>query len=186
MIPPDPAFLVVGHLRKAHGTRGELSVLPLTDHPERTFVPGARFPLAALEGGGAGGEVPDPEHPPLEVEEVRPFQDGYLVRFRGVNTRSRSELLRGRYLLRSLAEVEPPGRDEVFHHELPGMEVFLTDGTRVGVVEEVYDLDPTDLVEVRRDSGGTVLIPFTRPVVAEVDRAGRRLRIDPPEGLLEL
>ena len=36
----DPDFLVVGHLNKPHGTKGELFVWPLTDHPESIYAPG--------------------------------------------------------------------------------------------------------------------------------------------------
>ena len=32
---------------------------------------------------------------------------------------------------------------------------------------------------------GTVLVPFVEPIVRELDVAGRRIVIDPPEGLLE-
>jgi ribosomal 30S subunit maturation factor RimM len=55
----------------------------------------------------------------------------------------------------------------------------------VGTVQEVFGLEPTDLLEVRRGDG-TLLIPFTRQVVVDVDREAKVIRIDPPEGLLDL
>ena len=57
-------------------------------------------------------------------------------------------------------------------------------GASVGEVIEVYELRPADLLEVRTGKG-TVLIPFLEWVVREVDVAGGRIVIDPPEGLLE-
>ena len=30
------------------------------------------------------------------------------------------------------------------------------------------------------------MVPFGKPIVVRVDRAARRIEIDPPEGLLEL
>ena len=43
-----------------------------------------------------------------------------------------------------------------------------------------------DLIEVKPKQGGaTVLVPFTRETVPEVDVEGGRLTLDPPEGLLE-
>ena len=55
---------------------------------------------------------------------------------------------------------------------------------RVGEVIEVYELRPADLLEVRTDRG-TVLVPFVETMIRELDVAGGRLVIDPPEGLLE-
>lgn len=175
-----PEHLVVGHVRKPHGVGGELFVRPLTDHPERTFAPGVVLHLA-----GDQGQDPDPDLPPLEVEAVRPYREGVLVMFAGVEDRDQAALLRGRYLLRRLEEVEPVAEDELFYHELLGMRVEDREGAELGRVVEVYEARPADLLEVRRP-GETFLIPFTRAVLVEIDREGRRLVVDPPEGLLDL
>jgi 16S rRNA processing protein RimM len=42
-----------------------------------------------------------------------------------------------------------------------------------------------DLLEIAPSRGQTLLVPFTRAVVPEVDLAGGRVVIDPPEGLLD-
>lgn len=176
----DPAYLVVGHINKPHGTKGEVFVWPLTDHPEGVYAPGV-----VLRGADARGREPDPESPPLRIETVRPSRRGYLVRFGGVEDRNDAELLRGRYLLRALDELEPLADDEVFYHQLVGMKVETVDGREVGTVREVYELRPADMLEVRTATG-TVLIPFVGHVVVEVHRDEGRLVVDPPEGLLDL
>jgi 16S rRNA processing protein RimM len=180
MAPSEPPFLVVGHINKPHGTKGEVFVWPLTDHPEGVYAPGV-----VLHGADERGRDPDPEAPPLRIETVRPFRRGYLVRFAGTRDRNDAELLRDRYLLRSLEELEPLADDEVFYHQLLGMKVETVDGREVGTVREVYELRPADMLEVRTPTG-TVLIPFLRDVVVEIHRDEGRLVIDPPEGLLEL
>lgn len=185
MAQAEPAFLVVGQLSRVHGTRGEVLVWPLTDYPEVTFVPGARFRVAARRGGGRSGEQPDEGLPPLVMEQVRPFKDGFLVLFEGIASRTEAELLRERYILKAADEVEPLAEDEIFYHQLLGCQVLLEDGSRLGTVQEVYSLDPHDLIEVRRQEG-TLLVPFTREIVVQVDRDAREIRIAPPEGLLDL
>jgi len=177
---PDPLHLVVGHLSKAHGTKGELFVLPLTDHPEGTYVPGV-----VLSPGGVGVEGPDPDLPPLRIREVRPFRGGFLVAFHGIDDRNEAEPLRGYYLYRATAELEPLAEGEVFYHELLGMEVFTVAGERIGEVREVYDIRPADLLEVRGE-GKEHMIPFLEHIIVEVDRERRRIVVDPPEGLLDL
>ena len=176
----EPAFLVVGHVRKPHGTRGELLVDSLTDHPGDVFVSGVVLRL----GDGAGRE-PDADQPPLRIEGVRPFQNGWLVAFDGVEDRNAADRLRGRYLMVERSRLPELAEGELFYHQLLGMQVFTADGARVGEVSEVYERRPADLLEVRREQGGTVLLPFLAHWVRELDVEGRRLVIDPPEGLLD-
>jgi 16S rRNA processing protein RimM len=176
----DPRFLVVGHLNKPHGTKGELFVWPLTDHPERVFAPGL-----VLSTADEAGREPDPDAPPLRIVAVRPFRNGFLVSFAGVRDREGAELLRGRYLLTGIESVAPLEADELFYHELLGMEVVTKEGQLLGEIVEVYELRPADLLEVHGPAG-EVMIPFLSHIVVEIDKAGRRMVIDPPEGLLDL
>lgn len=176
----DPGFLVVGHLARAHGIHGELYVWPLTDHPEGTFTPGV-----VLRLGDRQAREPDPDLPPLRIATARPFRDGWLVAFGGVESRSEAEALRGRYLMRAMAEVAPLEEGEIFYHQLLGSEVYTVDGTFLGRVSEVYELAPSDLLEVRGE-GRMYMIPFRAEVVVEVDAEGGRVVVNPPDGLLDL
>jgi len=176
----DPPFLVVGHLNKPHGTKGELFAWPLTDHPDRVYAPGVR-----LFVGDEDATEPDAEHEPLRVVAARPFRSGYLVAFAGVHDREGAELLRGRYLLTERDSVPPLEEGELFYHQLLGMEVWTKDGTLLGEIVEVYELRPADLLEVHGPSG-EIMIPFLRNIVVEADPEARKMVIDPPEGLLDL
>ena len=178
---PDPEFLVVGHCTKPHGIKGEVVVQSLTDHPESSFAPG----VILYPGTGDSG-APDPDQSPLRVEESRPFKEGYLVRFGGVDTRDRAERVRGWDLLRSLADLEPPGDDELFYHELLGLEVVTEAGRSIGTVREVYELHPAELLEGRDEAGRPIMGPFVLDYIVEVDLEARRLVLDPPDGLLDL
>jgi 16S rRNA processing protein RimM len=175
-----PDHLVVGFVSKPHGIRGEVYVQPLTDHPEGIFAPGV-----VLFPGAEDGRSPDVDAPPLRVEAARPMKRGLLVRFGGMRTRNDAEELRGTYLLSPVEDLAPLGEGEVFYHDLLGLEVETVGGGRVGTVREVFEQSPSDLLEVRTPRG-TLLIPFVRAVVVEVDLDGGRLVVDPPDGLLEL
>ena len=176
----DPPFLVVGHINKPHGTKGEVFVWPLTDHPEGTYAPGV-----VLLGGDATGGAPDEARAPLRIEQVRPFRRGYLVMFAGASSREDAEALRDLYLLREREALEPLAEGEVFYHQLLGMRVETIDGEFVGEVREVYELRPADMLDVRTPGGG-VLIPFLKDVIVDVDAEAGRMVVDPPEGLLDL
>ena len=176
----DTRFLVVGHISRAHGMKGELLVSPLTDHPEGTYAPGVVLRLGEPES-----DQPDPDLPPVRVESVRPHRGGYLVALAGVDHRSQSERLRGHYLFREASELEPLADGELFYHQLLGMEVVTTDGASIGEIREVYELEPADMLEVRGPER-EVMIPFLKESVVEVDADARRIVIDPPDGLLDL
>ena len=180
MVAKQPTHLVVGHVSRAHGTRGEVYVQPLTDHPESVFAPGVVLRAAADEG-----ESPDPDGAPLRIDGVRPFRAGYLVTFGGVDTRNDAELLRDRYLVMPIDELAELEEGELFLHQLVGMRVRTVDGRDVGEVQEVYELEPARMLEVR-GAGRTVLIPLTEEIVREVNVTEGWMVIDPPDGLLDL
>ena len=175
-----PSHLVVGHVNKAHGTKGDLFVWPLTDDPHGAFATGSELHLA-----DEAGEKPDAAFAPVRVRGVRPFKRGLLVRLEGIDSRDQAEWLAGRYVLRPLAELRPLEEDEIFYHELLGMRVESGDGEAVGEIVEVYEMNPRHLLEVARESG-TALIPFARDMVRLLDREAGVLVMELPNGLLDL
>jgi len=176
----EPTHLVVGFIARPHGVKGEVFVRTLTDHPGGIYSPGV-----VLLPGGRGDQGPDPDAPPLRIEEVRGVPDGFLVLFGGMRDRNDADRLRGLYLHARLEDLAPLEEGEVFHWQLNGMRVETRDGIPVGTVRGVYELAPSDLLEVQTDKG-TVLIPFHADVVVEVHPEEGRLVVDPPEGLLDL
>jgi 16S rRNA processing protein RimM len=157
-----------------------VSVSPLTDHPESVFAPGVVLRAAADEG-----EAPDPSFPPLQIVSVRPFRSGFLVHFGGVLSRNDAERLAARYLVMPIGELPALAEGELFYHQLLGLRVRTADGREVGEVQEVYDLQPAQMLEVRGESG-TFLVPMTERIVRAVNMAEGWMVIDPPEGLLDL
>lgn len=175
----EPEHLVVGQVGRAHGIKGDLRVWPLTDRPEEIFAAGQAVLL-----GDRSGELPD-RAKSLTITRSRPHQDVWIVKFEEVPDRTAAEMFRKRYLFVRTEALAPPEADEVYYHDLLGMEVVTLDGETVGRVHEVYELEPAHMLDVRRN-GGSVLVPFSRQVIKQMDVEGRRLIIDPPPGLLEL
>lgn len=175
----DPAYLVVGHVSKPHGTRGDVLVWSLTDQPDDVFAAGRRLVLGTDTGeiGSAAEEV--------VVEASRPFRKGLLIRIAGVADRNQAEALVSRYLLVPAEERGEPEEGEVFYHQLLGLSVETVAGEAVGRVREVYETEPTHLLEVKGPDR-VHLIPFSREIVRSVDPEAGRLVIEPPEGLLDL
>jgi 16S rRNA processing protein RimM len=175
----EPDFLVVGHLTKPHGTRGELMIWPLTDHPEAVFAPGRRLLVGSEKGAALEPRME------LEVAEGRPYKKGFLVRLVGVEDRAAAESLATHYVLLPTQELAEPEEGELFYHQLLGLTVTTKDGAVVGRVREVYETEPRHLLEVKGEAG-VHLIPFSREIVTTIDLEAGRLVIEPPEGLLDL
>jgi 16S rRNA processing protein RimM len=178
----QPAFIIVGRVRKAHGIRGEVVVETITDAPDAIFASGRRV----FAGTAAGDLAPDRLE--LHVGSVRPFNEGLLVGFREVADRTAAELWRGRYLLLPADELPPPDEDEVYVHDLVGMRVELVGGQPVGTVEETYELPHGLAIDVRRDApreSETVMLLYDDRTIASVDKAARLIVVMPPDGLVE-
>jgi 16S rRNA processing protein RimM len=165
-------LLVVGHVGKAHGIRGEVLVHVRTDEPEERFVPGAVFHTASGK---------------LTLESLRWHQGRVIAQFEGVHDRDGAEALRGTELQVDSASLVPPEDPDEFHdHQLVGLRVISTDGTDLGSVTRIDHAPASDLLVLAKAGGGTALIPFVSQIVPTVDLAAGRVVVDLPEGLLEL
>lgn len=179
MDAPAPDLLIVGRLRKPHGIRGAIVVQPLTDAPAAVFAAGRRLLVGTPNGD------PDPAGRALVVESARIQPDGsILVQFVGLATRTDAERWRDRYLLAQAHELEPPADGEVYVHELPGMRVERPSGESLGTVAQVLELPQGLALEITQGAR-TGILPFHAEFVRHVDRTGRRIVADPPNGLFE-
>ncbi len=168
--------VVVGRLRKPHGLKGDCNLFPLTDDPATIFAPGQQIWVVDLAGDTVAG--------PLTVERSREYHREWLVKFAGVESRDALDPFRAHFLAVPPEQLTPPGDDEVYLHELDGFAVRLPDETPLGLVTAVYELPAGIMIEVQGPKR-EFLLPYKKEFVQQVDRAGRRLVVTPPEGLLE-
>lgn len=162
---PSRDLLAVGRIVRAHGVRGEVSVLPLSEVESR-FSPGAVLRLD-----------PDGERR-LTVRSSRPHGSRLLVRFEEVADRDEAERLRGRVLLVPAEEAPPLPEGRFWVHEIVGLEVVTETGRRLGRVVEVLHNPGNDVWATER-----ALVPAVRDVVVEVDRGAGRVVVRDLPGL---
>ncbi len=174
--------VVVGRIGKAHGVKGEVSVEPRTDEPERRFADGAV--LVTRTPRGAEPHATD-RPATLTVLRTRWHQSRLLVTFEGVADRTAAEKLRGLSLVLDLDPDEVPEDPEEFYdHQLVGLAVSTTDGVAVGAVADVIHGASQDLLAIRTSDDREVLVPFVSALVPVVDVPGGRLEIADRPGLL--
>jgi 16S rRNA processing protein RimM len=168
--------VVVGRLRKPHGLKGDCNLFPLTDDPATIFAPGRQIWVVDLAGDTVAG--------PLTVERSRSYHREWLVKFADVDSRDALEPFRAHFLGVPAEALGPLAQDEVYLHELDGFSVRLADETPLGLVSAVYELPAGIMIEVQGPKR-EFLLPYKKEFVREVDRAGRRLVVTLPEGLLD-
>jgi 16S rRNA processing protein RimM len=172
-------LIIVGRVRKAHGVRGDLVIEGLSDDADAVFASGRRVIAGTTTGD------PSKDRRELHITASSPFKGGYIVHFEEIVGRDAADLWRDRFLLAPADELAPPGDDQIYIHEIPGMRVELASGAPIGTVADVFELPQGLTLDVARDSNrGSIMIPYDR-VVVSVDREGRVIRIDPPLGLLD-
>src|SRR3954469_9582296 len=96
-------LLVVGHIGKPHGVRGEVSVAVRTDEPEERFVAGSVFTTEVPRdrrvstGPAIAAANPTEYKVPAELtlESLRWHQGRVIAQFEGVHDRNVAEALRG-------------------------------------------------------------------------------------------
>ena len=167
---------MVGRIGKPHGLKGEVSVDPRTDEPERRFADGASLHTQRKRPGGD-------ETGSLTVSGTRWHSGRLLVTFDEIADRTAAEEARGTLLVVPVDPDETPDDPEEFYdHQLVGLSVVLTSGEPVGELAEVVHGAAQDLLVVRAGER-EVLVPFVSALVPEVDLAGRRIVVDDEPGL---
>jgi 16S rRNA processing protein RimM len=154
------------------GVKGEVTVEVRTDDPDDRFADGA----VLLTDTGT-----------LTVRSSR-YQGKYLViSVEGVDDRNAAEQLRDTLVRVDRAQLPAlEDEDDFYDTDLVGLAAVLVDGTPLGTVEDVLHLPGGDVLSVRREAGAEVLVPFVKSIVPTIDLDKREVRIDPPDGLLEL
>jgi 16S rRNA processing protein RimM len=169
-----PALLAVGRVARAHGLRGRILLQPYNDDSE------------GLERASAlwlrpKGSSSDPKR--FAVDHAERVNLGYLVTLQGIADRNAAEALQGSEALVDRAELPDLESDEMYAADLVGMSVADERGQERGTVTDIEAAGPNDLLHVKT-AERTVLVPVG--LIRSIDRDGRRLTIEAPEGLFEV
>jgi 16S rRNA processing protein RimM len=163
--------ICVGVITGAQGVRGAVRIKSFT---------------AAPEDGAAYGPVADETGERIfALRAIGRAKGVVIATISGIADRDAAERLKGVRLYVARDRLPAPGEEEYYHADLIGLAAVLRDGRALGRVRAVHEYGAGDSLEVTRDDGGTVLVPFTRAAVPEIDLAAGKVVIDPPEGLLD-
>ncbi|HEY2033291.1 MAG TPA: ribosome maturation factor RimM [Rhizomicrobium sp.] len=158
--------VLLGVIIGAQGLKGELKVKAFTQSPENLAAYG---PLHMKNGKS------------FRVISVREAKDGAVVALDGVNDRNAAEALKGAELYVPRSALPKEDADEFYHADLIGLRAEDTEGRAMGTVRALHNFGAGDVIELARDDGDEVFLPFTREVAREIDTEGGRIVIAAPE-----
>jgi len=167
-------MVLVGLVARPHGVSGEVSVEPATDFPDR-FLPGLRL----LWRRAAQQRL-------LTIAASRPHGARRLLRFEEVADVGTARLLSGGGLWVAEGDAVLPPADFYYGYEVEGWSCEDTLGRPLGRAAGLEETPSGPILSVETGAREPVLVPFVRPIVVSVDRASRKIVLDPPDGLMEL
>ena len=169
-------FITLARVVKTQGRRGEVAAETHSDVLGR-FAEGMKlFALGKSEG----------LRRELEVEDLWPHKGLVVLKFRGVDSMNDAELLVGSELqvpVAERAELEPGWN---YVSDLIGC-VVLDHGREIGRIEDVqFGAGEAPLLIVAASAGKRFEVPFAEAYLEGVDTAQRQVRMNLPEGMLEI
>jgi 16S rRNA processing protein RimM len=186
-------WVVLAHLLRPQGRKGELLAELLTDFPER-FKDSRRVFLAASNFNGESSEAKEAEVSDYWLP-VGKNQGRVVLKLAGIDSISAAEGLGGLDVIVPLEERVPLDDEANYISDLVGCTVY--DGTTaVGVIEDVQFATSADglrrleevapMLVLKSTEGDEVLVPFAKDFLVEVNAKERRVEMRLPAGLLDV
>ena len=160
----------IGKVAQAHGVKGELKVVPLTDTP--AYYEGSQSVILETSQGLRE----------FRVHGMRSAGKYWVMTLEGLDDRGTAEGYSGALVLLQDTQLRPLEPDEYFQHQLMGCEVETVAGKALGKVRGIMETGANDVLVVGEES---LMVPMLASVVIEVDVDRRLIRIEPIPGLLE-
>jgi 16S rRNA processing protein RimM len=154
----------MGRIAAPYGVRGWVKVHPYTEYLDSLLD----YPVWRLGKSAAWRSY--------RVLQGRPHNRFLLVELEGVGDRDAAERLRGMEVAVARAELPEPDEGEYYWDDLIGLEVVTASGLSLGRVEGLLETGAHDVLRVVAERER--LIPFTAPIVLEVDPSAGRIRVD--------
>jgi 16S rRNA processing protein RimM len=151
----------------AHGLKGEVKVKTFTEAPQAL----ARYKQLHAKDGRV-----------FTVAGLKPAKaDEAAVAFAEVSGRTAAEGLKGLELFVAREALPAPDTNEYYHADLVGLTAMDEEDRTIGTVRAIHNYGAGDVIEIVRDDGDSVMLPFARDFVPLVDVANARIVVAVPE-----
>lgn len=167
-------LVVIARAVKPRGLKGEIVAELLTDFPER-FEDVEELVLVSPSGERTDGRL----------EDYWFQNDRVILKLAGYDDVDTAKELVGFEFAVPESERVPLPEDQYYDWELEGCTVEVGN-ENIGKVKSVLKTGGAEILVVVDEENREQLIPLVDSIVVEIDPAGKRIVVDPPEGLLDL
>lgn len=169
-------LIQIGKIIGAHGIRGAVKVQSFSDSGQ------CYSQCSDLIIVGADGRRLD-----HQVEWSKPYKNGMRLGIKDITSRNQAEAMVGCGVCIARTNLPPLDEDTNYWVDLIGMAVYNTDDQYIGRIVDIIPTGANDVYVVKTPEGHSadeILLPAIASVVLEVDVAGKRMRVDVPDGLI--
>ena len=173
--PSAQELIIVARAVRTRGLKGELVAELLTDFPERFEN------VTELLGVSPHGQ-----RQRLELEDYWFQNDRIILKFKDYDNIESASTLVGFNIGVPESERIELASGQFYEWQLEGCWVENTHGESIGKIRGVMRTGGVELLVVDNGAQHEHLIPMVGDIVVNIDIPGKKILIDPPEGLLEL
>ena len=159
-------LIAVARIPSAHGVRGEVKLLPLTDFPHR--FESTKYLLLA-------------DGTKLMLESARVHKGMVLAKIRGFDTPEVWLDYRQKELYVTEDDLMPLPAGQYYIYQMIGLAVFDEQGTLLGELSDVLQTGSNDVYAVKLTDGKELLVPAIESFVKQIDMNARKMIVVVPE-----
>jgi 16S rRNA processing protein RimM len=175
-VAPDTktSFIAIARIVRTRGNRGEVLADLYTDYPDRFDA----LKEVWLEFDGGNRQC-------MNLEDSWEQKGRRVLKFAGIDTISSAEAFVGCWVEIPADQAVRLPEGTYFDHDLIGCSVVDTQGKRLGTVAEILHIAGNSQLVVK-EFDREYLIPAVEAICIQISVEGKRILVDPPEGLMDL
>ena len=167
-------FYYLGKITKKFSFRGEVIIFLDTDSPE--FYYNIKKIFINLNNVLT----------PFDLSSVIPNKSNRIrVKINGINTENDTKKLINKEIYLPIESLPKTDENSFYYHEIIGYTVLDQDSKKVGNITGVNDQSPQHLFQINA-SGKKTLVPINDNLIIKVDKKNKTMRIELPDGILDL
>jgi len=159
-------LVAVATIGKPSGLKGACSLFPIG-----TTLLTVDLPMLLWIGNESGVRK-------ILLSELSGEMRNYRAFFEGITDRDEADGLKNLLLYIEKERLPKLEEGEFYFRDLVGLSVESETGENLGVVKEVFNYPTTDAIDVRRNNGKVVTIPFKKEIVKSVSLEGKKIVVD--------
>ncbi len=166
-------FFYLGRIVKAYGKKGELNIVFDTDKPEN--YKDLKSVFLDLKGNLI----------PYFIEKIQIKNNKAIIKLKDVLTPEIAEMFVNAEIFLPLDQLPKLTGNKFYYHDIIGYTIIDKTYGSIGKVEKVLDLPQQAILQIKYKNK-EILVPITDEIIKIVDRNNKQIKIEAPEGLIEI